>query len=228
MPAGRMYSTKSNYAKKIQRSWRRRKKRKNKSLSKRVSVLAKKVYANTQNNWIDTTTPQTSSVSVGSISYGGFLGLQAILKGVNGHDERIGDVITLKKASMRFLFDQSTTDTYNYQRVIIGYIEDVPTPGTLPGVADFLEISNVQSFYKKGGDVKWKLLKDFTVLTTLNSQPGCVTKRDINIDFKGLKIHYRPASTNVIRNLPFMLTISDSGNIDHPRFSIITRLHFEP
>lgn len=224
---GRRYHGKK--ATKIQRFWRKKKKsRKKKSLQKQLTKLKKTVYDNSQRNWIDTNIPQTSSVSTGAMDFGAFLGLNNINYGTNDHTDRIGDVITLKRATMIFTFDQSTTDSYNYQRVIIGVLPDVPAPLSLPSPTDILEIANVNSFYKKDGAYKWTKLKDFMVKTTLNTNQDCVKRYAVNIDFKGLKCHYRAASNQVIKNMPFMLTISDSGVVDHPKFKTVTRLWFSP
>lgn len=215
------------WKKKNKKKYRSKKKVGVKALTKKVNKLSKKVEANTQHNWVDMNTPSTANPDVGSIYYT-TLGLQNISYGTNDPHDRIGDVITLNKAKLVFTVDQSTSDNYNVSRFIMGYLPEVGPAAAAPTVTDILQTANVNAFYCKGGPIKWKKIFDFKTTTYLNSSPGCVRTITKNVNFKGLKIHYRPGSNSIYKNGIFLLVISDSSLISHPSFKVLSRLWFNP
>lgn len=238
-------------ARRIQRKYRKYKKRK-KSLYVQVKRLKKQVYANVNPGWIDDFTAGTGVTSSGFTTYdwcamekiaavGGNVG--GTIDVPAGPSTRIGNKITVKKLSCRFLFNVSTQDIYNQVRVIIFSIPDPGTTSAAP--LDILQTLNVQAFYKKNSSVKFKIHKDFTVklgqykasVTTatgalaLNGHTHpCFATREFIIKFpRGLDVWFRDQNAgSAIKNQLGLLLISDSSVLPHPSVQLKTRLHFAP
>ena len=225
-------------ARKIQRKFR--KYRKKKSLYKQVKKLKQKVYSQLNPGWIDDFTSGTGVTSSGFTTYDwcSLEKIAAVGGNVGGTIDvpaspqtRIGNKITVKTLSCRFLFNVSTQDIYNRVRVIIF---TVPDPGSVSAAPnDILETLNVQSFYKKNSAVKFKIHKDFTVnlgqnRASVTTAGGALalnghyhpsyTTRNFKIRFpKGLDVWYRNQNAGAAqKNQIGLLLISDSTILPNP------------
>lgn len=241
----------NNAARMIQRKWRKRY-RKKRSVRYQLKKLKRKVYSQLNPGWIDDFTSGTGVTSSGFTTYD-WCALEKIAA-VGGNcggtidvpaspQTRIGNKITVKSLTCRFLFNVSTQDIYNQVRVIIF---SVPDPGSVSAApSDILETLNVQAFYKKNSPVKFKIHKDFTVKLgqykkTVTTATGalelnghtypCFATRNFTIKFpKGLDVWYRNQNCGAAqKNQLGLLLISDSTILPNPSVQLMTRLHFDP
>ena len=229
-------------ARRIQRAFRRRKKR---SLKTQLKKLKRKVYNNLQNCWIDTIQTPVGSGAGGYINPD-FCSLQQIAQG-DDHNERQGNKIVVKTISIKGQLRNANGDIFNEFRIIIFSLTDDPSPGATLTVGDILQNGDLYSHYKKNSAYKYKIHWDRTYqmsnpLATVATQPsstdlcGCPYKDFIHIEkkikLKNHQVWYRGATAGAcIKGGIYMLTISDSLNqlpTGHPTFGYQIRMLYDP
>lgn len=234
------------------------KKRKKKNLSKQVKELKQKVNSITNKCYIDRTTQLTGISSSGYTQYD-VTGLQQISAGTDSN-QRVGLKIMLTKFQLRFTVNYASgsvltqSDQFNRVRMIIFIVVDYDS-NNQPGITDILQSNNVDSFYRKDPQVRFKVLYDkiwnlqnpvYPFTTSAGSTPASTTvavqsctyppyrtvKKTIkfpNKQFpKGLPIHYKSVAANQpIKNHIGYALISDSLVPGHPFVDMNTRLIFD-
>jgi len=226
-------SGKGFYARRIQRAFRR--KRKRTSLAKQVRILKKKVNADTDNRWHDSFYLATSIPNTGVFLDVGNL---ANIPAGDAYNQRQGNKITLKSINISFNF--LPRDQYNRFRVI-GFMIGQQTLGA-PALNDILQditgtgatAPNVDSPYKKDSKLKYKILFDdrFTlqprVYTTIPAgtvytgaalAPNKWWRKKITFGKAGKAIYYKDGTASQpILNMIYLLFLSDSNNPIHPSY----------
>lgn len=224
-------------ARTIQRAFRRRRK---KTLAKKVSALQSKVRNATDKRWKDVAQSSQPVNATNPLYLLDFMNLAKIQAGDN-HDDRQGNKIMLSSFALRGILQNSVSDQYNNCRIIIVQIRslfnipavtDVETDQILE--PDFVSGSatiGLYSHYKKNSQYKFDILYDKYHTVQLQAA-GAVRPVNkiigINHTFKTpIPIHYNTPSPDMpVQNFIGMLLISDSLIAPAPLFSHNTRLNW--
>lgn len=215
-------------AARIQRAFRRRRRR---GLKSKVKKIARIVYKDIEHRWQDDLA--YSEAVPGAGGSGVQIGLDTISTQPTGpltNDDRLGNKITLKKL---FLKGQLiVADTHNFCRIILA---EVVSLAQIVVTADILEPDpasgnpTIYSPYKKESRIKFKVLKDkFYKLQT--QAAGSIYPFLVNVDMsyswpKGLTITYNQAAAQqpIYKNV-MLFFLSDSQAPGHPQFRGAKRL----
>jgi len=217
-------------ARKIQRSFKKRKK---KSVQKQVSALKKFVMKTIENKQVNSFASNINVTSTG-VSHLAFL---RILTGTgDGVGEssaaRIGNSVTLMKQQFNFNLKMRTgADLYNQVRILI--VESMEGSFSL-NIADVLQYS----VYSTHGDLiftspyttktttnkRYKVHYDKTLLMTQDRLPARVFKKTIKYGNEGKVINFQNTTDAIPTNhrLQFFI-ISDSTAVQHPRLDYSVR-----
>lgn len=237
----RIYSAKGRlrltpYASKIQRAYRKHKKKRASTLARQNKTKINKLM-NSQATWYD----YFLSISPSSAGVINELGLLNIVIG-NNPNQRYGNKIELKGLSMKsFIFTingmAANADAFNNVRVIIFTIPQAQVPLPNLNAQDILQNLDVLSHYKKDSRVKYKILFDSMYYVDNQASPGqprwaavqshqkfCATKITWP---KGLSVEY-DANGDISKNNVLMLAISDSSVLPHPSIQGRVRLLYQP
>ncbi|AXH73609.1 MAG: coat protein [Cressdnaviricota sp.] len=168
------------------------------------------------------------------------VGLTSIATGT-GEGEKQGDKIVVKSLQMRLRFSVLNSslvdsDAFNNIRVILVQFPQPNLTGSPVTATDVLEVSNWNSFYKKRGNIQYKILMDKKIYLD-NQQLGgtprwnsnTIHQRycDVNFRFpKGITVTYVPTQSTVIKNDLKLFVISDSAIPGHPTMDGYMRLNF--
>lgn len=227
---------------KSSKDWHWNQKKKSKStktttLTKKVAKLQKTVNANTQRCWVDEYTNLSSITSTGQFNFS-FLDLENIPATTPlGPTTRIGNKITINKINLTFNQVASTSDDYNFCRYIVFILPETPAPISSLNVDDIIQGTalGVDEFYKKDGKVKFTILYDKVVMTSLINDSNVAKKWKVRLHKckrwpkNGLSVHYKDANIgNPIKNIIGILAISDSSALAHPTATILARTHYLP
>lgn len=168
------------------------------------------------------------------------VGLTSIATGT-GEGEKQGDKIVVKSLQMRLRFSVLNSslvdsDAFNNLRVILVQFPQPNLTGSPITATDILEVSNWNSFYKKRGNIQYKILMDKKIYLdnqqlggTPRWQPITAHQRycDVNFKFpKGITVTYVPTQSTVIKNDLKLFVISDSAIPGHPTMDGYMRLNF--
>lgn len=172
------------------------------------------------------------------------VGLTSIATGT-GEGEKQGDKIVVKSLQMRLRFSVLNSsvinaDAFNNIRVILVQFPQPNLTGSPVTATDVLEVSNWNSFYKKRGNIQYKILMDKKIYLDNQQLPGsgagstrwnAITPHqrycDVNFRFtKGITVTYVPTQSTVIKNDLKLFLISDSAIPGHPTMDGYMRLNF--
>ncbi len=157
---GRRYNP-GKYARRIQRAWRRRRRRRG-NLKYKVRKISKIVYKDIEHRWQDDMS--YSETIPGAGGSGVQIGLDTISTQPTGpltNDDRLGNKITLKKFYLKGQLIQA--DSHNFCRLILA---EVVSLAQIVVTADILQPDPVSgnptiySPYRKESRIKFKVLLD--------------------------------------------------------------------
>lgn len=214
---------------------------------KRLETEVKKLAKADELKWSDTSVVQTISTA-GIVTP--LLGLPVWGGGnLTRSFSREGNSIVLTDYRFKGLVEipapgtPNISDTTNRVRIII--FKTTGT-GTTPGIIDILENSDINSFYKMKGKVKYSVMFDRTYnLTNLYQTSGTAVAAignsaekwripfNVSLGKKlgkaGMKCQYSATSgggANPVNNALYMLQLSDSGVVAHPFVTYRSRARF--
>ena len=229
-------------ARRIQRAFRKYKKKKN-STSSIVRSNRRKI-----NKLLNSEVTFKDTIYNANISSSGLflqVGLQTIAQG-DEEGERQGDKVTIKSLSFRGCISVINgtvvnADGFNNVRMIVVKIPQPNTNSPLL-VTDILQVQNYKSHYKKKSDVKFKILLDKTYYmdnqgfgTGASSDPKWqpVKSHQATCNFKltfpkGLDVTYQAGTSVVFQNDIRVFLLSDSAAPGHPVITGYLRNTFLP
>lgn len=155
---------------------------------------------------------------------------QNILEGT-GNIERIGQKIEISSLQLRGTITRA--DSFNLVRFIVfqWMQDDNAYPPAITDILDPVPVTSsdllgIYAPYNYNNSSNFRVLKDR--LFTLNNQDRDVTYFKMKFKkFSRRKLTYDNATSDPTRGSLYMLAISDSDAITHPRLSIWSRLYFK-
>lgn len=228
-------------AKRFVRLQRRYKKRR-RPLVRRINQKVNKLIRSTK-TFFDTT------FSNNITTFGSFydVGLSGLINGT-GEGERAGDKITLTSIQIKLRLSVLNTalvnsDAFNNVRLILVHLPQPVQTGNPIATLDILETNDWNSFYKKRGKIKYKILMD--KIYYMDNQgfgsgaasnpiwtPVTSHQKLCNYTHKfgkgGLTITYTQNQSTVISNDLALFMISDSSIPGHPAAVGTVRMNFQP
>lgn len=210
---------------KIQRAWRsRRKGTRLAKLEKKVRVINRTI----ERKFIDSDFIAAGTYTASFVD----LGLQNISQGTSV-SQRIGNNLSLKSIRINGWVNYSTTDAWNWVRILLVLFPD--KPDFVPSIGDILADTthSATSFYRRNSTVKFRILHDWRTFVnaplTVHAQSTNYKPyqfKNITHTFKSpIRIGYTSGTTGAPeRNNIQCIVIANSSIVDHPDYSANVRL----